>query len=207
MKPRFFTHDFRHRDICDFKMAPLWVACRLSLSAVLSLSVLTCFMLCLTQCASSVLIYDRLSLLNLEEISNKLLYQAMSIPHYAAPPLLLSIPDCLRSWPCSLPPRRRRRRRGRRGGLAIKLKRFLRLHREPQLQLGFHAEGLAGKCFIRWRSLEPVHGWIICVSHLGGAAPCNPLSSVWAWWSVHGPSSFTTSGKFVYGLFGIHASA
>ncbi len=37
------------------KMAPLWVACRLSLSAVLSLSVLTCFMLCLTQCASSVL--------------------------------------------------------------------------------------------------------------------------------------------------------
>ncbi len=139
-------------------MAPLWVACRLSLSAVLSLSVLTCFMLCLTQCASSVLIYDRLSLLNLEEISNKLLYQAMSSPH-APPPLLLSIPDCLRRWPCSLPARRR----GRRGGLAIKLKRFLRLHREPQLQLGFHAEGLAGKCFIRWRSLEPVHGWIISV--------------------------------------------
>ncbi len=97
------------------KMAPLWVACHLSLSAVLSLSVLTCFMLCLMQCASSVLTYDRLSLLNLEEISNKLLYQATSSPHYAPPPLLLSIPDCLRRWPCSLPARRCRRRRGRRG--------------------------------------------------------------------------------------------
>ncbi len=158
-------------------MAPLWVACRLSLSAMLSLSVLTCFMLCLMQCASSVLIYDRLSLLNLEEISNKLFYQAMSSPHYAPPPLLLSIPDCQRRWPCSLPARRRRRRRGRRGGLAIKLKRFLRLHREPQLQLGFHAEGLAGKRFIHWRSLEPVHGWIISVFPTSAAPPpviCSP---------------------------------
>ncbi len=36
-------------------------------------------MLCLMQCASLVLIYYRLSLLNLKEISDKLLYQAMSI--------------------------------------------------------------------------------------------------------------------------------
>ncbi len=132
------------------------------------------------QCASSVLTYDRLSLLNLEEISNKLFYQAMSSPHYAPPPLLLSIPDCLRHWPCSLPARRRRRRRGRRGGLAIKLKRFLRLHREPQLQLGFHAEGLAGKRFIRWRSLEPVHGWIISVFPTS-AAPLPVIHSPRFW--------------------------
>ncbi len=125
-------------------------------------------------------------------------------PHYAPPPLLLSIPDCLRRWPCSLLARRRRRRRGRRGGLAIKLKVFLRLHREPQLQLGFHAECLAGKRFIRWRSLEPVHGWIISVFPTS-AAPLPVIRS--PRWSVHGPSLFTTLGKFVYGLFGIHASA
>ncbi len=132
---------------------PLWVACRLSLSAVLSLSVLTCFMLCLMQCASSVLTYDRLSLLNLEEISNKLFYQAMSSPHYAPPPLLLSIPDCLHRWPCSLPARRRRRRRGRRGGLAIKLKCFLRLHRSPSFNWDFMRKAWPGNALsvgARW---------------------------------------------------------
>ncbi len=104
----------------------------------------------------------------------------MSSPHYAPPPLLLSIPDCLCSWPCSLPARRRKRRRGRRGGLDIKLKRFLRLHREPQLQLGFHAEGLAGKHFIHWRSLEPVDGWIISVFSTS-AAPLPVIRSPRFW--------------------------
>ncbi len=100
-------------------------------------------------------------------------------PHYAPPPLLLSIPDCLRRWPCSLLARRRRRRRGRRGGLAIKLKVFLRLHREPQLQLGFHAECLARETLYSL-ALAGTSAWMdyFCVSHLGGAAPCNPLSSV-----------------------------
>lgn len=49
-------------------------------------------MFLLTQCASPVLTYDRLSLLNLEDVSNKLLNQARTDSFYAPPHLLMSIP-------------------------------------------------------------------------------------------------------------------
>lgn len=142
-------------------MAPLCVACRRTPGPVLSSFVLCCLIFYLTQCASSVLIYDRLTLLSLQTSTNDLIYQARNGSSHSSP-FLTSIPGYLRRWPCSLPVRRRRRKRGRWGGFAVKLKHFLA--QQQQLEsgrsfLGFHVKGLVGDFSIRWRSLDPVYQW------------------------------------------------
>lgn len=60
-------------------MAPLCVACRRTPGPVLSSFVLCCLIFYLTQCASSILIYDRLTLLSLQTSTNDLIYQARNI--------------------------------------------------------------------------------------------------------------------------------
>lgn len=120
-------------------MTPLCVACHLSLGVVLSLFILF-LMFYSTQCTSLVLTYDCISLLNLQVISNRPFNHAQNSSHYVPPPLLMSIPDCLRCWSFSLPARKCRRQRGKRGGLAVKLK-LLLAHWEFQSPLGLNAEG------------------------------------------------------------------
>ncbi len=108
-------------------MAPMCVACRLSLHVLfVCLFILTCFICQPLCCASLVLTYDRASLLNLQASTNALLLRNGS--HYTPPPILSSIPGYLCRWPYSLPAWRRRRRWGKRGGTAIKLRLALLKH-------------------------------------------------------------------------------
>lgn len=116
-------------------------------------------MFLLTQCASPVLNYDRLSLLNLQDVSNKLLNRAS---------------PCLCRLLCYLPVRKHRRWCGIHRGLVVKLKLSLVLYLESQPPLGLCAEGLENNHFIQWRSLEPVHKWIIPL-FLTAVAPPLPV--------------------------------
>lgn len=96
----------------------------------------------LTQCASSILFYDKSNLLSLQTSTNDLLYQAWNGSYHSPPTFRVSIPGYLCRWPCSLPVRRSRKKCGRQGGLAVKLKHYLAQQRESWPSLGLHVKGL-----------------------------------------------------------------
>lgn len=73
------------------------------------------------------LTYDHQSLLDIHSrcmvVSETNLGKFMDIPHRS---ILWDIPDFLRRWPLDIIPRKRRRRHGKRGGVIIRLKSYLR---------------------------------------------------------------------------------
>ncbi len=82
--------------------APVYVACRQSRQSpglIFNLFVLLCFTSYLTQCALSLLVYDKSTLLSLQPSANDLLFQARNGSHHSPPPFLMSIPGYLRRWP------------------------------------------------------------------------------------------------------------
>lgn len=99
------------------KMAPLWLACSLSLILLLN-SLLTCY---------ALLTYDRQTLLNIRTsipAGKKAAVDRFSYePHGSVP---LDIPICIRRWPLDLARIKRRRKRGKRAGISIRWKAHLR---------------------------------------------------------------------------------
>lgn len=98
------------------------VACRLSLPM---LCVFVLFVSCLTVNVSSLLVYNRQTLLDLR-LQVKDLVKLNQDGHQTLPPLLSGIPAHLCRTPAP-PPRRKRtcRRRGKRSGWLVKLKDYL----------------------------------------------------------------------------------
>ncbi len=63
--------------------APVYVACRRSRGLIFSLFVLLCFTSYLTQCALSLLVYDKSTLLSLQSSANNLLFQEQNGSHHS----------------------------------------------------------------------------------------------------------------------------
>ncbi len=80
-------------------------------------------MLAILQNVSSLLTYNRQTLLGIKCITEELLRDAKCGAQFASP--LANIPDYLRRLPGPLPERKRRKRQGRRGGFAVKFKLLL----------------------------------------------------------------------------------
>lgn len=100
-------------------MAPGCSAGRLSHCSVFTV----CFVIYLIcQEVSSLVVYDRLTLLEIGGYFDRLTYDKL----ISSPPCLEGIPAFLRRSPLHLVPLRRRRRRGKRGGLQVRLKAHLR---------------------------------------------------------------------------------
>ncbi len=142
-------------------MAPMCVACR-SLPGVFSrLFVLLCFMFVILRNVSSLLTYDRQTLLDIKHTTEELLNHVQSGTQFVPPPSLTAIPDYLCRALCPLPGRRRRRRRGRRGGVAVRLGLFLSSRSGSLFGVGLNAYGARFNRFLVRRSLEPAYMWIL----------------------------------------------
>lgn len=124
-------------------MAPGCSAGRLSLCSVVTI----CFMIYLIcQEVSSLITYDRLSLLEIGGFDRSTYHKLVS-----APPCLEEILAFLRRPPSLLHvPLRRRRRRGKRGGLRIRLRAHLRLIRRSDRCRNLHFLDARKRTRDRW---------------------------------------------------------
>lgn len=145
-------------------MAHLCVASRLPLLPVLCIVL---FLLFLIRDVSPLLVYDRLTLLNLRDFAEKLPNQGFSRRPNIPPPLLASIPPHLWHFPSGSLRNSRRRRRGRRGGLSYRLRAHgFVLHSS----FGLSRERVS--YYIRG-STDPCYRWLIpAIPETGYPRPC-----------------------------------
>ncbi|ROI15199.1 hypothetical protein DPX16_8998 [Anabarilius grahami] len=113
-------------------MAPVKVACRLSLSIMSSMWLLICTLLPFNYVES--LVYDRQTLLDIRKSYMDVFEAKIEIfADYTQGSILRDIPDFLRRQPLDIIQRKRRRRRGKRGGVVVRLK----IHLSAGLPLSF----------------------------------------------------------------------
>lgn len=103
-------------------MAPLCMACRIPL---LSLLMFIFSILFKIQNASSLLMYDRLTLLKIRDFVNNLPVHGTNGHSNTPPPFLESIPAYLRCPTSPRPRKKRHKRRGKRGGILVHFKAYL----------------------------------------------------------------------------------
>ena len=138
-------------------MAPLCVACRQLLLALVSLSVFVLFLTLVTAKDNCLQIYDRQSLLNIRlSYQNFLSWDDGN--NFPPPPLLSEIPACLCRTPVPRP-NQRRKRRGKRSGLLVKVKLQLSLSLGLKRQAFLDGSSACNR-FVSWRSLEPAYTWL-----------------------------------------------
>ncbi|XP_029954722.1 5-hydroxytryptamine receptor 3B-like [Salarias fasciatus] len=119
---------------------------------------------------SSAVTYDRATLLELRFPFN---HPVNGKFHNPPPPLLSSIPAFLSRPACRRPGSKRRRRRGRRGGLHVKLRSYLKLPWTSEL--------IGPACAVPSRARE-CYRWLL---------PVGPDSAIstpnWCWWEKSSP--------------------
>lgn len=120
------------------------------------------YLLSVVRSVSPLLVYDRLTLLNIRKSLEKLPICGFAGHSKRLPPYLESIPPYLWRPSCWLPRNSRRRKRGKRGGVLIKLKMSLAssLHDPCRLPAGpftdYSGYDLRSSTEYRYRWLRPV---------------------------------------------------
>ncbi|CAJ1087269.1 ras-associated and pleckstrin homology domains-containing protein 1-like [Xyrichtys novacula] len=154
-------------------MAPVCVACRLSLSA---LFVFVLFVSFVISNVSSLYVYDHQTLLDLRPSAKDLVkLDPDHRGHTTSKPFHLSgIPAHLRCTFAPFPRRKRRRRRGKCSGKLVKVKALLARSSVVSLR----RNGLGSGLFPHLRSLHPVDSWLLPVVGSDGMVrphgPCSP---------------------------------
>ncbi|XP_051568015.1 uncharacterized protein LOC127449001 [Myxocyprinus asiaticus] len=140
-------------------MAPVCVACRLlpSLSSFLLLFILFMY-------SYSSLVYDRQTLLYIQNSVAKISMLNLSGFHFCLPPPSPNIPDYLRWRAFELPRRKRRRRRGKRTGVTVRWKYGLASDLAHRSGSALPTPDLFCRRHVVWHSLEIPHRWIHSLS-------------------------------------------
>ncbi|CAM4550428.1 unnamed protein product [Leuciscus chuanchicus] len=119
-------------------MAPVCKASRLSASRCVCFLFAAVLFLCFCcRDVTSLLVYDRQTLFDIRVSCEALGLSRDRLGEQAGglPPWLFNIPDYLRCVPCDFPRKKRHRRRGRRGGVLVRLRAYLRSSDVPHPHL------------------------------------------------------------------------
>ncbi|CAJ1061240.1 RNA-directed DNA polymerase from mobile element jockey [Xyrichtys novacula] len=155
------------------KMAPVCVACRLSLSALFLFVLFVSFVI---SKVSSLYVYDHQTLLDLRPSAKDLVkVDPDHCGHTTFKPFHpCGIPAHLRCTFAPFPRRKRRRRRGKRSGQQVKVKSLLARSSVVSLR----RNGVGSGLFPHLRSLHPVDSWLVPVVGSDGMVrprgPCSP---------------------------------
>ncbi len=110
------------------KMAPVFMACRLSPCCLLSLLFAIALLICICcRDVSALLVYDCQTLYNVRASKDTLSGRYVLGNHQSTglPPFMADIPAFLHQSPCIIPRKKCWRQRGKRGGVLVRFKAYL----------------------------------------------------------------------------------